>query len=48
MEDREITIQTPIGSITSDSGSHMVDCITIGFVILVLIVGKKIMGYIVK
>ena len=48
MEDREITIETPIGSITSDSGNHMVDCITIGFVILVLVIGKKIMEYIVK
>jgi hypothetical protein len=43
MEDREITITTPIGSITSDSGNHFIDVATICFIIMVVIFFKKIM-----
>ena len=42
MEDREITITTPMGSITSDSGSHFVDVATICLIIIVAIIFKKI------
>ena len=48
IEDREFTIETPVGSITSDSGNHFTDVVTVLGVIVILYLGKKIMGYIIK
>ena len=36
-----IKIETPIGSIESDSGNHIVDAVTVVCVISVLYMGKK-------
>ena len=38
MEDREFTIETPVGSITSDSGNHMVDIVSVMGAIIILYV----------
>ena len=37
-----IKVETPIGGIESDSGSHIVDIITIVGIIVMLYVGKKL------
>lgn len=42
MEDREFTIATPVGSITSDSGNHFVDIVSVVGVIIVIYVIKKV------
>ena len=42
MEDREFTIETPMGSITSDSGNHYVDIVSVVGVILVIYIFKII------
>ncbi|MAH48522.1 hypothetical protein CMI37_22035 [Candidatus Pacearchaeota archaeon] len=38
---KSIKIETPLGSIESDSGSHIVDAVTVVCVIFVLYMGKK-------
>ena len=38
---KSIKIETPLGSIESDSGSHIVDAVTVVCVIAVLYMGKK-------
>tara|TARA_R100001594_G_scaffold149672_1_gene208188 strand:+ start:1035 stop:1232 length:198 start_codon:yes stop_codon:yes gene_type:complete len=43
-EDREFIIETPIGSVKSDSGNHFVDVISVVGVIAILYIGKNIMG----
>mgnify|MGYP005812284685 FL=1 len=35
-----VKIETPMGSIESDSGSHMIDIITVVGIIAVLFIGK--------
>ena len=40
----QFKIQTPIGSVESDSGNHLVDIASIIVVIVVFFVIKKIMG----
>ena len=35
-----VKIETPMGSIESDSGSHMVDIVTVVGIIAVLFIGK--------
>jgi hypothetical protein len=47
-EDREFTIETPVGSIKSDSGNHFLDVITVISVIGVLFIGKIIIKEIIK
>ena len=42
MEEREFTIETPVGSISSDSGNHFVDVVTVLGVIFLLFIFKKI------
>ena len=42
MEEREFTIHTPVGSISSDSGNHFVDIISVVGVVLVIYVIKKV------
>ena len=37
-----LKVDTPLGSIESDSGNHWIDILTIVGVILVLYVGKKL------
>ena len=44
MEDREFTIETPVGSISSDSGNHMVDIVSVVGVIIILYICKKVIG----
>ena len=39
---KRLKIETPLGSIESDSGNHWIDILTIVGVILVLYVGKKL------
>ena len=48
MEDRQFAIETPVGSIVSDSGDHFTDVVTVLGVIIVLYIGKKIMSYFVR
>ena len=40
----QFKIETPIGSVESDSGNHMVDVGTVVAVIIVLFVAKKLLG----
>ena len=40
---KSVKIETPIGSIESDSGNHLVDVITVLGVILLVFVSKKIL-----
>ena len=42
--DREFSIETPVGSISSDSGNHFIDIISVVGVIAILYVGKKLIG----
>ena len=39
---KKLKVQTPLGSIESDSGNHTLDILTIVGVIAVLYVGKKL------
>ena len=39
---KKMSIETPIGTLESDSGNHFVDIASIIFVILVLYIGKKL------
>ena len=39
---KKMSIETPIGTVESDSGNHMIDIISIVGVIAVLYVGKKL------
>tara|TARA_R110002020_G_scaffold109751_3_gene253884 strand:- start:199 stop:342 length:144 start_codon:yes stop_codon:yes gene_type:complete len=42
MEDREFSIETPIGTVKSDSGNHVVDVISVLLTILVVFLIKKV------
>ena len=48
VEEREITIETPVGSITSDSGSALVDVLSIVCIIGILFIGKVFMRDVIK
>ena len=39
---KKMSIETPIGTIESDSGNHYLDIASIIFVIMVLYIGKKL------
>ena len=41
---QQFKIETPIGSVESDSGNHLVDVGTVVAVIIVLFVAKKLLG----
>jgi len=42
-ETKKIRIETPVGSIESDSGSHFVDIASVMLIILCVLMFKKIM-----
>tara|TARA_R110002020_G_C16248633_1_gene769636 strand:- start:1169 stop:1348 length:180 start_codon:yes stop_codon:yes gene_type:complete len=42
LQSKKMSIETPIGTIESDSGSHMFDLFSIIFLIGILYVGKKL------
>ena len=42
INEREFVIESPIGSIKSDSGNHVVDVISVVGVIAILFIGKII------
>ena len=44
IEERDFRIETPIGTIESDSGNHFIDIISVMGVIIFLYIGKKIIG----
>ncbi|QDP45737.1 MAG: hypothetical protein Unbinned5179contig1000_24 [Prokaryotic dsDNA virus sp.] len=37
-------IETPIGSVESDSGNHAIDVISVLFIVIVVLVFKKLWG----
>ena len=41
---QRVKIETPIGSIESDSGSHTIDVLSIVLIITIIVVVKKLMG----
>ena len=41
---KKVKIETPIGSIESDSGSHAIDMISVIAIIILVVLGKKIMN----
>jgi hypothetical protein len=43
IQDRQFEIQTPIGSVSSDSGNHLVDVLSVSGVIICLYIIKKVM-----
>jgi hypothetical protein len=45
---KKMTIVTPMGSLTSDSGSHFVDVVTVLGVIVAFVILKKIVSKYVK
>lgn len=47
-EVRKMKIETPIGSLESDSGNHFIDVISIIGVVAVLYVGKKLINKYIK
>ena len=47
-EDREFIIETPVGTIKSDSGNHFVDIISVVGVIVMLYAGKILMKEIIR
>ena len=48
MDERSFALETPIGSVRSDSGSHALDIASVVGVIAVLWIGKIIMKRIIK
>ncbi len=48
LQSKKMSIDTPIGKIESDSGSHILDIVSIIFVIAVLYVGKKYLDQIIE
>ena len=45
---KSFKVETPMGSLESDSGSHIIDVASIIFVIAVLYIGKKLIGRYIK
>tara|TARA_R100000781_G_scaffold50885_1_gene33618 strand:+ start:316 stop:462 length:147 start_codon:yes stop_codon:yes gene_type:complete len=37
-------IQTPIGSVESDSGNHVIDVISVVGIIILVLIGKKLLS----
>ncbi len=38
----QFKIQTPVGSVESDSGNHLVDVVSVLFVVIIALVFKKL------
>ena len=45
---KKFKVETPMGSLESDSGNHILDVASIIFVIAVLYIGKKLIGRYIK
>ena len=45
---KKMSLETPIGKIESDSGSHMFDLFSIIFLIGILYIGKKLVDKVIK
>ena len=43
LQSKKMSIETPMGTLESDSGNHYIDVLSIIFVIAVLYVGKKLL-----
>ena len=43
---QQFKIQTPVGSVESDSGNHLVDVVSVLFVVVIALVFKKLWGFI--
>ena len=41
---KKVKIETPIGSIESDSGSHTIDVLSVILIIGLVLIGKKVIG----
>ena len=41
---QRMKIETPIGSIESDSGNHVIDILSVILIIGVVLIGKKVLG----
>ena len=48
LQSKKMSIETPMGTIESDSGNHYLDIASIIFVIAVLYIGKKIIDRTIK
>tara|TARA_R110002012_G_scaffold59266_1_gene154735 strand:+ start:422 stop:631 length:210 start_codon:yes stop_codon:yes gene_type:complete len=44
LQSKKMSIETPLGTIESDSGNHYLDVASIIFVIGVMYIGKRIIG----
>jgi|TARA_R100000808_G_C2136103_1_gene144436 hypothetical protein len=40
-EPKKMSIETPLGKLESDSGNHLIDVLSIGFVIVIFFMMKK-------
>ena len=43
-EPKKLKIETPIGSIESDSGDHAIDLLSVILIIGLVLIGKRILG----
>ena len=48
LQSKKMSIETPMGTLESDSGNHYIDILSIIFVIAVLYVGKKYLDQIIE
>mgnify|MGYP003133503623 CR=1 FL=1 len=48
LQSKKMSIETPLGTIESDSGNHYLDVASVIFVIAVLYIGKKILDKCIK
>ena len=44
LQSKKMSLETPIGKLESDSGNHFIDIISVVEVIILLYVGKKLIG----
>ena len=45
---KKFKIETPVGTVESDSGNHMIDIISVVGVIALFYIGKKLVGKFIK
>tara|TARA_R110002020_G_scaffold391607_1_gene602004 strand:+ start:4754 stop:4897 length:144 start_codon:yes stop_codon:yes gene_type:complete len=41
-ETKRVIIETPIGSVESDSGNHLVDIVSVLFILAIVLIFKKL------